>query len=219
MTLRTLRTQRGEGLIPMMIGMLLTLFAVLAMLMAYRTMVAVAVPASRAALRDGQSASALIAAQIELQQAGFGVDTAVDGGVNIIVTGAGREIIWRFRRQLDDPSPSCAGLRLVTSSATGSGGIYFLPPLDCLSAATPPAWPVGTPRLIASETVLYEPAEDDEREGEVRSYNLSDAVFELIPGQDCGPFGIPGAEPTRTRVMLRDTVRNVQVFTYCLTNT
>jgi hypothetical protein len=213
------RREAGEGLVPLMVGMLLTLLAVLAMLTSYRAMVSVSIPATRTALRDGQAASALLAAQIELQQAGFGINAGATGA-NVAVDEGGRRIVWRFLERLDSTQPKCAGLLLVTET-TDNDGIYFLPPADCDSADAPPSWGgSAAPRLIASASVLYEPDTDEEDvDGEVRSYDLSEAIFSTDAGQDCGPFGIRREEGNRTLVTLRDTVNDVTVFSYCLTNT
>lgn len=205
--------QRGESLISMMIGLLLAILTIGAMLMTYRNMVAVSVPATRSAQRDGQATSALLSAQIELQQAGFGIrPPPADPGVNLVVLDAGRRIVWRYRDTVGAATIRCAGLRLQVLGLE-SDGIYFLDPVDCSSAADPVTFP--TSRLLASAAVLFEPGDEN------RAYNLSTSQFRLEPNQSCGPFGIPGQAANRTRVVMEDTSRDPDavVFTYCLTNT
>jgi prepilin-type N-terminal cleavage/methylation domain-containing protein len=203
--------QHGFNLIELMVAMLLSILTVAAMLMTYRSMVAVSVPATRSAVRDGQATSALLAAQIELQQAGFGILPA-DAGVNLDVTG-GNRIVWRYRATVGAANPIlCAGLRLQATGAA-TDGIYYLNPVACNSAADALTFP--TSRLLASAAVLFEPGDESRR------YNLSTARFRLEPNQSCGPFGIAGPAPNRTRVVMEDTAPNpdVAIFTYCLTNT
>lgn len=211
-----MRRQCGEGLVGMMIGLLVALVTVLAMLMAYRTTVAVAVPATRSAMREAQVASALLAAQMELQQAGYGMLPA-DGGTNVFVDNGGRRIVWRYRQNVGDAAFLCAGLQLVASTPVDpdTDGLYRLPPVACASANAPPAWAgASAPQLLASEAALFEPGD------EARRYELSAAQFQLQPNQNCGPFGISAGTATRTRVLLVDVARTpaVAIFSYCLTN-
>ena len=55
----------------MMIGLVISLLTIGAMLAIYKVAIEVSGNASRTATRDGQVSSAMLAAQIELQQAGY----------------------------------------------------------------------------------------------------------------------------------------------------
>lgn len=66
--------QRGATLISTMIGLLLGLFAVLSVMTLYKTQVDQTKQTRTNASIDGQVASALLVVQLEVQQAGFGVE-------------------------------------------------------------------------------------------------------------------------------------------------
>ena len=69
-------TQRGATLISTMIGLLLGLFAVLSVMLLYKTQVSQAVTTRANTSLDGQVASALMVTQLEVQRAGFGLEAA-----------------------------------------------------------------------------------------------------------------------------------------------
>lgn len=205
------RGVRGESLVSMMVGVVIAVMTIGAMLTAYRAMVSVSLPATRAAVRDGQATSALLAAQIELQQAGFGI-RSVEGGANIVLSHGDQRIVWRFRDSVDATGMRCAGLDLRVDGLD-SDGIYYLDPVDCGSADDALAFPAT--RLLASAAVLFS------AEGEVRAWDIATARFRLATNQTCGPFGIAGTAANRTLVVLEDIARDPDalVFSYCLTNT
>ncbi|MCL7714510.1 PilW family protein [Stenotrophomonas mori] len=123
---RPRRGQCGQSLISMMVGLVISLITIAAMLVLYKTMVTVSSDASRAALRDGQMAAGLLAAQLDLQAAGFGVEPAPGLDDRIALSDAGRQVVWRY---LQDGASACAGLRVETA------GLYRLPPKSCDSVA------------------------------------------------------------------------------------
>ena len=72
---RILRRQAGTTLIGLMIGLLVSVVGILASLSLYKTLVAVATEAKIDAMHDGQLATTLLAIQLKVQNAGFGLDT------------------------------------------------------------------------------------------------------------------------------------------------
>lgn len=70
------RHQRGMSLVGILVGLLLSSLAALATLSLYRTLVARSSESRQRASQDGNLASGTLAAQMELQGAGFGVGTA-----------------------------------------------------------------------------------------------------------------------------------------------
>lgn len=217
------RTQRGESLVGTMIGLALSLLTAVAMLIAYRTMVGVSVPATRTAKREGQAAAALLTAQTELQQAGFGIrDT--DPGPSWHLSESNKKLVWRFRQTLPAGPIMCAGLRLQASTPVSeTDGIYFLLPQGCGDADDATAF---TPRLLATASVLFEPSTADTATttGESRSYDLSHAEFVLTAAANCGPYGVPGSSDSSQVVQLKDTradtnpANDIVVFSQCLSN-
>src|SRR5690606_32208487 len=87
----------GETLVGLMVGMALSLLTVAAMLALYQGMVAVSRDTTRLAQRDGQVASAAMAAQMELQQAGFGIEPGTPGS-SLWVAPDGQRVVWRDRK-------------------------------------------------------------------------------------------------------------------------
>lgn len=209
--MNTLRPQRGESLIGMMVGLALSLFTAVAMLSAYRTMVGVSVPATRTAKREGQAAAALLTAQMELQQAGFGIKDTDLGPTIYLDTSDNKKLVWRFRETLDGQI-KCAGLHIQASTPPAANdGIYFLLPEACGDADDATAF---EPRLLATAAVLFEPSSADE----ARSYDLSLAEFELSASPKCGPYGVPGFSDGSQLVQLKDTGNDAVVFSHCLSN-
>ncbi len=204
--------QSGSSLVSTLVGLLLAVLTAGAMLVAYRATVSVSMGAQRSAVRDGQAASALLAAQIELQQAGFGMNPAE--GTNVFVDTSDRRIVWRYRDAVGDATFLCSGLQLVIGTA--ADGIYRLTPVACTTAQNHPDWDVDERQLLASDAVLFEPPDADEK----RNYNLSTARFRLATNQSCGPFGIASTAVLRTLVVMEDTAPDpdVTIFSYCLTN-
>ena len=119
--------QRGQSLISMMIGLVISLITIAAMLTLYKTMVGVSNEASVAARRDGQISAGLLAAQIELQSAGFGVASTVPLDERLYISNSGKQVAWLY----NDGSSRCAGLWV------DSKGLYRLPPkAGCANAST-----------------------------------------------------------------------------------
>ncbi len=107
------KQQRGQSLISMMVGLVISLITIAAMMTLYKTMVEVSSNASRSALRDGQVSAALLSAQMELQSAGFGVPVADGLNSKLHVREAGKELVWRYKTELTASGYVCSGLRLV----------------------------------------------------------------------------------------------------------
>ena len=205
--MRTL--QRGESLVSILIGLFIAMIAILAMLSAYRMMIAVAVPAARTANREAQLSNALLSAQVELQQAGFGVDRA-ESAAKIFVNSSGTRVVWRYRETVGASVSKCSGLELRPGTGDDAG-LFLLEPIEC-DRADDEALAFDA-RALATSAVFFEPDEDLE----ARLFDLSAARFVLTPNRNCGPFRVLGANPDRTLVELRDGTTTI--FAYCLTNT
>jgi len=119
--------QGGQTLISLLIGVLISLITIAAMLVLYKTMIEVSANASRSALRDGQVSAALLAAQMELQSAGFGMPATASLEDRVVISDAGKRVVWRF---LEGAQGRCAGLQVETH------GISRLPAKDCNGLAS-----------------------------------------------------------------------------------
>ena len=151
--------QTGLSLISMMVGLLISLLAVLLAMTVYKLVIGVSVNGIGTSQRDGQRASALLATQIELQQAGYGIERTV-GPVDtslLHLTNEPAQAVWRFRPDLT--TDTCAGVRVVAAGT--SAGLSWLPPKSCSSAATA-TWAAADLQPLASQAVFFVPrARDD----------------------------------------------------------
>lgn len=205
----------GETLVGLMVGMALSLLTVAAMLALYQGMVVLARDTTTLAQRDGQVASAAIAAQVEMQQAGFGIEPGMVGS-NLWLATDGSAVVWRFRPQLDDLRLACAGLRLVEERQGEEGGLYFLPPVECQSADQAGVLPWGEPgrplpRLLASATAFAQGQPD-----EVGGFGLAGARFHQPAASACAPYGPPADAAEHPAVQL--LIPRGELFTMCLPN-
>lgn len=198
----TARRQAGYSLISMMVGLVISLLTVGAMLAIYKIAIEVSGNASRSAQRDGQTASALLAAQIELQQAGFGIDP---GSAHVLaVVDQGRQVVWRYNAS-QGMDYRCAGLRLaevaddpaIASTPADAGadrrGLYWLPDKPCTAADAELEWgdsAAERPRLLASSAAFFAPLDrqGNEQADEAGGFSLEGAVFVQQPGGACLPF-------------------------------
>jgi hypothetical protein len=224
--------QRGQSLISMMVGLVISLLTIGAMLAIYKISIGISTNASQTALRDGQVSAALLAAQIELQQAGYGIEA--DAADILSISAGGRQVVWRYRSEIGGPS-KCAGLRLIASGAGDVAGVrgdsdlrglYWLPGKPCESLTPEPTWndsPRHRPTLLASPAAFYEPADMqgtplDDEDGAVA---LTGLRFVRVSGGACLPYlqQTDGDDiPTRSqRVALRDA-SSQDVFSVCLPN-
>jgi hypothetical protein len=183
-----------------MVGMVIGLLTVGAMLSSYKILVGTSVPATRTAMRESQATSAIIIAQLELQQAGFGLNPT-EAAPKIQLLNNDRRIVWAFRDAPGQPI-TCAGLEL------DSDGIYLLATAPCSNANDGTAL---VKRRIATAAVLFEPAA-----GEARSYSLSTAKFALSAKPGCGHYGVAGFGSASQLVELKDGTK--RVFAHCLSN-
>jgi Tfp pilus assembly protein PilX len=139
--------QNGISLISLMIGLLVSLLAVMGMMALYRTVMHTTTESAAYARLSGDRSAALLAAHSYLQEAGFGVEDAALGtdlglctpaesagvlrGGSCAADGRGNLLLWR----VTDGAMRCAGLHV-----TSDGGLVYLQPQTCtgLSAA---GWP------------------------------------------------------------------------------
>lgn len=180
--------QAGQSLISMMIGLVISLITISAMLVLYKTMVEVSANASRTALRDGQVSSALLAAQMELQSAGFGVPQTDALVSKLAVREAGKQLVWRYKDDLAAAGYVCSGLHLADGE-----GLYRLAPKACSDVASA-NWASSERELMAGSVAFFTPAQKSGKafasgEGEVGAMSLAAGyVFALKAERQCLPY-------------------------------
>lgn len=91
------RRSAGMSLVSLMIGILISMLAVLAGFMLYQNMVKVTLQSRADAAQDGQLSSAMLSLQLELQAAGFGIDQTTNPGPHLtLVNGPPQILYWRY---------------------------------------------------------------------------------------------------------------------------
>ena len=212
--------QTGLSLISMMVGLLISLLAVLLAMTVYKLVIGVSVNTIGTSQRDGQRASALLATQIELQQAGYGIERTV-GTVDtslLHLTNEPAQAVWRFRPDLT--TDTCAGVRVVAAGT--SAGLSWLPPKPCSSAATA-TWAAADLQPLASQAVFFVPrARDDSALAETGVANLGNAQF-APASEGCTlpyaqqAFASTDERQVAQRLVLRDGTGAV-LLSACLSN-
>lgn len=212
---------RGMTLVGTLVGLLLSVLGVVAMLSLYRTMVDVSTSSTRSALRDGQLASALLGAQMELQAAGWRIEPG-EPGDDLRMAADGRGVVWRFR-DVEGGPVLCAGLRIVADApAAGAAagpdgalaqGLYLMPATPCAGVddssvtwATPGQ---PKPRMLVSEAGFHE------GQGEVSVLRLAQARFRQEAG-GCEPYGQQPGEVEHAMLALE--AGGMRLFGVCLQN-
>lgn len=156
--------QRGAGLISLLVGIVISMLIMLAMMTLYRDTIHAAVGAGQDASADGQRASGLLAAQIQLQGAGFGLATPALGTDLIVLGNAtfdngtqrlngsvaaagvdGNAIVWSFDTR-NGAGVQCSGLY-----APAGGGLQRLLPTPC-AAGTQWASTTWTTSTLVTDT-------------------------------------------------------------------
>ncbi|TBV09061.1 PilW family protein [Phytopseudomonas dryadis] len=146
--MRQLNNQHGITLVSLMVGTVLSMLTILAMLALYKNLIQVAVVATKDANHDGQLASALLVAQLELQSAGFGMDGTVADAFYLPT--AKPALLWRYRTNPDNPASSwCMGL-LDRPSSGGSRTLTLLKKSNCNDALSARSLADDTATLKAS---------------------------------------------------------------------
>ncbi|WP_287029459.1 PilW family protein [Pseudomonas sp. UBA6310] len=172
-----MKRQRGMTLISMMVGLVISMFSIVAMLSLYRSLVQSAVVATRDANLDGQIAAGLLSAQLEIQSAGFGIEAAGNADLTLATTNLDsttRALLWRL---VDTGTYRCRGLleRSVNDSASGQS-MRVLSLLQANSCDASGALSGKTWAVVGDLA-------------EFRGQNLAQVVFQ-ISTSNCWPFGV-----------------------------
>jgi hypothetical protein len=200
----------------MMVGVTISMIAILAMMTVYKTTLRVSGEARRGAATDGQRLAALFAAQSLLQEAGFGIASAAYGTDMVVLSGAvleptskklsgtavgslpasGNAIVWGT--QTDGSNYMCNGLYAPTD-----GGLIRLPAIAC-TGATAAASVAG---VAWNKTVLV----DDKTAG--RSI-----LIRVKTAAPCQPFGIGGSGNMQAVLETQNSTGASAVASTCLAN-
>lgn len=171
-----MRFQSGTSLVGLMIGLLVSVVGILASLTLYKTLVGVVAEAKADALHDGQLATTLLAIQLKVQNAGFGLNNALDNILIVEVAGEKR-LYWRY--EVDDQI-ICEGIRRYTKTVNGNNRIA----IDYLEASG-----ATCTDALALSTMLWAPVSTVS----VFSQDITTTVDFSIANQSCSPYGMDEA--------------------------
>lgn len=187
----TARAQRGVSLISLMIGLLISLIAVMGMMALYRTVVHTTADSGSFARMTGDRSAAVLTAHMHLQEAGFGIDDATlgrdlafcsaslaQGQLTLGACSAARQgklLVWRSRT----PAQTCAGLYI-----TPEGDLQYLQPRVCTGTALAGSWP-------------------EQERARLYTKNLEGAVFDsmTLVQEACQAMGVTGAGAVRVSLL------------------
>lgn len=126
-------SQNGQTMISILVGVMISLITIVAILVVYKNAIEISGSASRSSMRDEQMAAALMAAQIDAQQAGFGL--LPDANPHSIINLTNKQVVWRYKQHLTDTVSFCSGLLLIDPQQDpNAAGFYSLPAKLCTSA-------------------------------------------------------------------------------------
>lgn len=212
--------QAGISLISLMIGLLISMIAVLGMMSLYNTLVKSTVQSTRDARIAGERSAAILVASRQLLGAGYGIDAtrndelllltettltldgdrgSLTGGSVVVGDGEGNALIWRARP--DGLNTWCSGLYAPPSSE--QVGLYLLQPQRCGTVTEPETWEVR-PLFIDNNDAA------DERS------RLPITIS--IKSGDCRVYGIAGEGSLDVSLDTRDRTGNEVTSTTCLIN-
>ncbi|QIB49629.1 PilW family protein [Pseudomonas sp. OIL-1] len=196
MVVGTHSRQRGVSLISLMIGLLISLIAVVGMMALYRTVVHTTAESGSYARMTGDRSAAVLTAHVHLQEAGFGIDEArlgadlafcsgnlAQGLLTIGTCSASRRgtlLLWRTQ----STGERCAGLYMAPT-----GDLQYLKPQPCAGAALGGAW---------------------QQQDRVRLYtkSLDGAVFDSMElrEESCQALGVAGAGALKVNLVAHHPV-------------
>lgn len=219
------RRGRGQSLISLLVGLAISLITIAAMLVLYKTMIGISGNASRSALRDSQVSAALLAAQMNLQSAGFGVPATDALASKWAISAGGKQVVWRSKTALADAGYQCAGLLIDDDG--DDRGLYRLPPKACASVADA-TWTDDEREPMAGGAAFFTPTQKDGSaftgsDAEAGAITLAPGyVFALGAPRPCLPYmqqnfaAAPAAQAQQLTLQRADGAG--ALFSICLPN-
>lgn len=221
-----MKYQTGHNLVNLMIGMVLSMIAVLASLTLFRSLGEVAIETRSGTNHDGQISSAMLMLQLELQNAGFGINDA--GAAHIVSVDGGAssdQLYWRYKL---NGAFECRKL-IYTETKVSLGDAEDVSRLEIFKQQA------GCTETSALEIdVTWEPYVVIANFNPMSAPNSSFLNVGPLVKEDCWPYGQGEIQSRYTvRIQVDGAVRNAQVsdagtsvgistkaneYYYCLTN-
>lgn len=193
-----------------MIGMTLSLISILAMLALYKNMVGISVRSIQDAQQDGQVSAGFLTAQLEMRNAGFGMDLPISNSIVLLagatltnntlratneypqpVENTGNALVW-VSQLSSTVAPSCAGL------LAQDGQLFYL---KGASSCTEIAHWRTTNWTSTVLVAAPKSPTDDSNYG-----NLQPAGFFKTESAPCWPFGKTETLTNRLKVIMTASI-------------
>ena len=171
-----MRNQTGATLISLLIGLLISTLCLIGLLSSYRTMVKTGAESRMATTHDTELQNALTAAQMLVQNAGFGLegnDNLAIADIDIGSLDDNSALLWRYK---DDDNIACQGLADILNNSTRKF-IIIEAKSDCDSTSNLDTL-VWTEKRVLANLVDYSS----------NSTNPQQVTFQSSPSS-CTPFG------------------------------
>ncbi|QLI81764.1 hypothetical protein HZU75_09585 [Chitinibacter fontanus] len=188
-----IKNQFGSTLVSLMVGVAISLIVVVGMMSMYKNTVKISAHASQDAMLNSRRTASFLTAGINLQSAGFGIETPnssdeikvittaalsadnkLTGTLSTTTTRTGNAIVWR---SLDTGVSKCSGLL-----SPAEGGLLLLNAADCANASE---W-----NTLTWTTTQIMSAAHSKTTADVTSTEIDDAVLITVKTQNCTPLGI-----------------------------
>lgn len=203
--------QQGASLVSLMIGMLVSMLGILAVMTMHKSLMQVAVESKGDAIHDAMVSTALMQMQMDLHNAGYGIESGSAGDVVATQLSGAESLLWRYR---DGGSFVCKGVteQSYTDSESGTVGRQLVA-IEATSNCTGSA-DLSTLTWTATETMA-------------QFRNETAALFDFsVATASCAPYGFGVAEDhLRVTVSARSSAEvagasvSTVAYQYCLANT
>lgn len=186
--------QNGMSLISLLIGLLISVLCILGSLTLYKNLIHVATETKLDSNHDGQLASAMLVIQLEVQSAGFGIDSPTSASILRHVPATGElQLLWRFTtdggttyqcRGLYEQSDEQGPYRKLSLIKVDAG-------CDAGTALNTLTWNTSTPVTILGKWRVVDDEVDDIGLDDYIADHGTMFDFELTQ-KACNPFNLNG---------------------------
>ncbi len=166
----------GASLSSFMVGLLISIVGILASLTLYRTLIEVAATAKVDAIHDGQLATSLLAIQLKVQNAGFGLAGSVPH-IMVVSSADKKSLFWRYKI---NNTVYCEGLERYEKPL----GDKTIIALDFMSTSTANCNEVS--QLSAIAWTSRSPLAGFDK-------NITDIIDFALAKKSCSPYGVGSA--------------------------
>lgn len=181
--------QRGVSMISLMIGLLVSMVAILAITSMHKSLIRVTIGSKTSAIQDSSVAVALMQLQLDLHNAGYGINSADSSTVIATTLSDVPTLLWRY---LDDESDLdsviCKGVQdqPYNDVATGMAG------RELIDLTTTYA---SNPDCSLDDDLSAITWADDEKRTVAQFRNHTKALFDFeVTTTNCAPYGFGVAE-------------------------